>query len=397
MARSVKALANPALIQWARKTAGYDLAMAAQKLGQDEKRLGAWEAGEEQPTIAQLRKAAEVYKRPLAVFYLDERPTGFTALKDFRRLPQGMPRSFSPKLRFLIRRFLERQEWAEEYRKQRGGRVPECVGSETITSNASDAATRVRRLLKISLAEQQSWGDPNVAFRRWIEACEAVGVLVFQSSDVALDEMRGFAVPRELAPAVLVNSKDTRAARIFTLFHELAHILIGAAGVSDLRIASQPRSEEQGIEVFCNSLAAETLVPESKLVADVKRNRQSGIDGMIKSIARLYSVSREVIARRLLDLNRITKADYEQRRTQYAHEAEIGRSRQRKNGPLKIPRSTIIVRNNGRQFTREVLAAYGDGDVTARDLAGLLDTRLRHIPRVESEVFSSRWQGATVE
>ena len=209
--------------------------------------------------------------------------------------------------------------------------------------------------------------------------------------------MRGFAIPHELAPALLVNSRDTRGARVFTLLHEFAHVLLGAGGVSNLRVPGRPQSEEHKIEVFCNSVAAEVLVPQRAFLADFERLAEEDLDSAIRWMSRRYSVSREVIARKLLDVNLITQTQYEERRGQYAREAESARSRQRQQPEMRIPRARIVVRNNGRQFTREVLAAYSDGYITARDVSGLLDTKLKHIPGIEADVFAARWQGATAE
>lgn len=397
MARTIKALATPKLLRWARQSAGFDVPTAAKKIGQEERRIEAWEAGREQPSVAQLRKAAEVYKRPLAVFYLAEPPTDFTVLRDFRRLRPGIPKSFSPRLRYLIRRVIERQEWAAQYRGEHGAKRLSYVGSETLQSEVAAAAQRGRRLLRVSLLEQQVWHDPGIALRHWIARFEAAGLLVFQSSNVPTDEMRGFAVPDQLAPAVLINSKDTRSARIFTLAHEFAHILLAVGGVSNLRVAEQPESDDQKIEVFCNLVAAEMLVPLQPFVADVETHWGADVDEVIRFLARRYAVSREVVARRLLELGRLSKRDYEERRSQYIQEAEATRTRQREEADFGIPYSRIVVRNNGHQFTREILGAYSDGEITARDLSTLLDVQLRHVARIEFELFSSRWKGATTE
>ena len=394
MPKSVEAIANPALLGWARKTAGYDRATAARKLGQDEDVLRAWESGERRMTVAQLRRLAELYRRPLAAFYLAEPPTSFSVLRDFRRLPRGTQRAYSPELLYLIRRVIGRQEWAVEYRTRHGSPPLEFVGSETIQSNVVEAAQRVRTLLGLSIQDQQSWRDPDGALLRWIGRCERIGLLVFQSSDVSIDEMRGFAIPHRLASAVLVNSKDTRAGRIFTLFHEYGHIAINAAGVSNLRVAREPQTERQKIEVFCNCLAAEILVPRDALLTDLRTGWQGDPESTIYAMHRRYSVSREVIARRLLDLAYIGQDEYAARRNQYALEAKMSRMRQRNQGPPKIPFSRIVVRDNGRQFTREVLAAYGEGEITTRDVSTLLNARLGHLSGIELAVSPARWQGA---
>ncbi len=114
MAPRVKALANPALITWARETAGFTAAEAAKRLGIDEERLAAWEdaATDDAPSIPQLRKIAMLFKRPLAVFFMADPPEGFAVMRDLRRLPGTGARRYSPALQMEIRAANERRELA---------------------------------------------------------------------------------------------------------------------------------------------------------------------------------------------------------------------------------------------------------------------------------------------
>jgi transcriptional regulator with XRE-family HTH domain len=117
MARTPPALVEPALLSWARASAGLTVEEAAKKLDQPPDRLAAWEAGDERPSVAQLRAAARVYKRPLAVFYLPEPPRDFQPLRDFRRVPDAEAGRLSPELRDTIRRAYTQREAALELRE----------------------------------------------------------------------------------------------------------------------------------------------------------------------------------------------------------------------------------------------------------------------------------------
>ncbi len=99
----VKANITPRVMEWARESCGYSIEDAASKIGRSAEEISAWEIGELQPTIPQARRASEVYKRPLAVFFLPEPPADFHTLRDFRRLPSGYSREYSPHLNFLVR------------------------------------------------------------------------------------------------------------------------------------------------------------------------------------------------------------------------------------------------------------------------------------------------------
>ena len=388
MARSIKALATPALLAWARHSAGLDIAGAAKRISVTEEVLKEWEAGESHPTIAKLRKAAEVYKRPSAVFYLPAPPRDFDALRDFRRLPDDVPADFSPKLRYLIRRVRERQAWAIEARREMNAQRIPFVGIASLDDSVVELASRASQWLGSNVADRGRFPAPEETLRYWSARLEANGVFIFQSSDVDPIEMRGFALPDSLAPAIAVNSKDSRAARVFTLLHEFGHILLASEGISNLDIPPRPRTREQRTEVFCNALAAEILVPAADLRSslDAFEWRES-VDASLLAMSKTYGVSREVIARRMTDLGFTTREFYQTKREEYQKEFETRAVRAR--GEFRVPRARMVVRDNGRAFTRLVLTAYGDNSITGRDVSHLLNLKLNHLARLEIEVFGN--------
>lgn len=394
MSRSITALANRELLVWARKSAGLNIATAAKRIGQSEERLESWEReGGSSPTIAQLRKAAEVYRRPLAVFYLPQVPRDFAPLRDFRQLVEGASRELSTKLRFLVRHAQERQQWAVETRKKNEVAPLGFVGCASTRDDLASLARGLRGLLGVTLEDQGSWGTPEDALREWIGAYEEVGIFVFQSHDVPLADMRGLALTDPLAPVILLNAKDARSARVFTLFHELAHIAIGEAGISDLYLPERPATAEESIEVFCNAVAAETLVPAASLTQTVvRRDLLLDLDAAIGSLSVHYKVSREVIARRLSNTGFISRETYQEKRVQYQREFEVYQreleeQRRLRKIEYRLRHARLVARDNGPAFSRLVLSAYGEGAITGRDVSNLLGVKLRHLAGIQAEVF----------
>jgi len=386
MPRSIEAIAKPEMLAWSRKTAGLDIATAARKLGITEERLRSWEEGTAYATIAKLRKAAQVYRRPLAVFYLPHPPKDFTPLRDFRRLPHDVPRPFSPALRFLIRRVRERQEWIIEARRALGRRPLTFVGCVRRPIPATEIAERIRGVLELDTEGRERWRTADEALRYWIDRVEQAGAFVFQSTDVDVVEMRGFALVDALAPAIGVNARDARSARVFTLLHEFAHLVLGEEGISNLDVPPRARSQEQRIEALCNAAAAEVLLPEHRLRDVLRKRHASGQpDELIESLAKAHKVSREVVARRMLDVGHVDRGFYEAKRRQYRLEFE--EVRRRFSGEYAIPHARLVLRDNGRAFTRSVLEAYGNDTITAPDLSNLLNVKLKHLPRIEAEVL----------
>ena len=122
------------------------------------------------------------------------------------------------------------------------------------------------------------------------------------------EEARGFSISEKRFPVIVVNSGDAHGARIFTLLHEFTHILLDTGGICDLEEYSQAHTLEQNIEKFCNRVAGAALVPASLLEAHVIAQRHGRYleweDEEIWNLSIEFSVSEEVIVRRLLILGR---------------------------------------------------------------------------------------------
>lgn len=230
MAKQIKALVKPAMLRWARESLNLPINEAAKKIGIKPSKLSAWESGESTPTIGQLRKAAAVYKRPLAVFFLSQPPRDFDALRDFRRLPDPTRAVPSPELNLEIRRAHVRRETALELATALGIDPPRLHAARSNLHDSDRLAQEARQILGVSLQQQCAWRGPYESLHGWIAALERVGVLVFQTGGVSLEEMRGFSISAEPFPVIVVNAKDSPRGRVFTLIHEFAHILTNRGG-----------------------------------------------------------------------------------------------------------------------------------------------------------------------
>lgn len=387
MAKRVEALVKPELLIWARKDAALGVEKAAKKVQVRRERLESWEAGERRPTVKQLRKLANAYKRPFAFFYLPEPPKDFEPLRDFRRFPGELAPPESPELRFAVRKARDRREIALELYEQLEGELPEFSGEASLFDNPESLAIRIRDLLGITLQDQLAFRGSYDAFNSWRSALENAGVLVSQASRIELEEMRGFSIGERPFPMIVVNIKDFPVGRIFTMLHEFTHILLRNTGVCDLEEeADRPRDYQQ-VEVFSNRVAGATLVPEDallreRLVAE-KGLRAEWSDQEILKLARRYRVSREVVLRRLLILERTTTEFYREKRREFQQEASARREAVA-GGPAPPHRRAIS--SAGPLFTRLVLESYHRENITAADLSSLLNIRLKHLGRIEREV-----------
>ena len=393
--KTVRALVKPEILVWARESAGFDLNEVASSSGLS--KVWEWESGETQPTINQLRALAKKYRRPLAVFYLQERPTDFQVISDFRRLPgEGMLR-MSPKLFLQVRTAQERREVALDLLSEVGEHAPELNIVATLDDDPEEVGARVRAYLRITDAEQRVWRNTRVAFNAWRAAIENVGTLVFQMGDVDTKEASGFALSERTLPVIAVNRRDVFSRRIFSLLHEFAHLLLATSGVSEFYIDVERPPESQRVEVWCNAVAAATLIPYTMFTQDsVIQSHESGVplwhEEEIRALSKTFSMSKVAIARRLLTLRLTKRGFYTKKERQYAEEYVDYLKRKKEQdaekefGGRNMPNEALSLL--GRNYIRLILAPYHSDRITLRDVSAYLNLKTRHIPNVERVLLS---------
>lgn len=249
MTRSVRAKVKPALLVWARESAGYTVPEAAKRLAVSEEKVTAWEEGESSPTIGQLQSMAAAYKRPLSAFYLQVVPKTFMVMRDFRRLPGSGLRRIGPELAQEIRMAQQRRQLALELHEEAGTKVPRFRLSASMEESPEDVGERIRHALRVTVREQTEWRRDRqgyAAFNSWRGKIERLGVLVFQATRVSTQEVSGFSIAEPVLPVIVVSQADTPPTRrTFSLLHEFAHLLLRMSGVSDLEVdAARPRRPE---------------------------------------------------------------------------------------------------------------------------------------------------------
>lgn len=308
---------NPMVLQWARTTAGLSIDEVVQKLNRKKitaEIIKAWESGEAAPDYVQLERLAyEVYKRPLAIFFFPQPPAEETPQQAFRTLPDSEIQRLSPRLRLLLRRAQAMQlnlyELYEGVNPANRQIVRDLQFS--LDTPVQELAHVVRQYLGLELTEQFKWRSRDEAFKAWRHALENCGVFVFKDA-FKEEAVSGFCLHDKRFPLIYVNNSTAVTRQIFTLFHGLAHLLSGTGGIDRLddRYISSLSGRNKQIEVLCNRFVAAFLVPE----ADFDR-RIGGMlinEATISTLANQYSVSREVILRRLLDKKLVTPQHYEQ-------------------------------------------------------------------------------------
>lgn len=378
MAERIEALVVPQLVSWCRKTAFMTVEEAAQKIGVHTDKLIEWESGLSRPSMPQAKSMARIYKRPLAIFYLPEAPKEPKIPHNFRRLPEGDTR-ISPRLAFELRYALYRREEAIDLTLEQDEIVAPFSLSYDKNESVNNIAHYIREKLGITFQEQHLWRDPDIAVKHWIRAVESLGILVFQTDSirygVLVQEMRGVSFYFDTYPIILLNGLEKANPKIFTLIHELCHLVLHTDGICDIDLTSS-----EDIEVMCNAVSGEVLVPESYLrnMDVLAHNIGIGLlDDVTHKLAREFSVSRWVILRRLLTLNYISQSIYAEKDTEFRseffyHEVHLQKS---SGGPL---RHHMAMRNNGPRYTGIVLDAFNYGTISAMEACRHLGLHYKH-------------------
>jgi len=305
---------NPLVLRWARETLGLSIEQVVHKLSRKritKETVAEWERGESAPDYIQLERLAyEIYRRPLAIFFFPKPPTEETPRQDFRTLPNSEIDNLSQRLRLLIRQAKSMQANLEELYERANPAKRQLLRdlSLDIVDPVAELASSVRQFLGITLETQLRWKNNEHAFKAWRSTLEQHGVFVFKDAFKS-EVISGFCLYDEHFPIIYVNNSRAITHQIFTLFHELAHLLSGTGGIDAPveRYIHQLRGRNRQIEVLCSRFAGAFLVPDDDFDGRVTELPINEDD--IKALAANYKVSREVILRRLLD-RKLISSDY---------------------------------------------------------------------------------------
>jgi Zn-dependent peptidase ImmA (M78 family) len=298
---------TPSVITWARTRAGYSLVEARETF----KKIEAWEAGESSPTYPQLEQLADKFKLPIAVFFFPEPPRVPPIAESFRTLPEPQFSEIPRRMQFLLRKAKALQLNLIELNQGRNPADRLITRDMAFRSNVSVdvMARQVREFLGVTLEAQSGWPSVDAALENWRQVLNDNGIFVFKDA-FKVDDYSGFCLYDEAFPIIYANNSSTKTRQIFTLFHELAHLLFHTSGIDtagDNYIPFLP-VEAQRIEVICNRFTAVFLVPEDAFEAALVGREAS--EETAEALAAIFHVSRELIFRKFLDRGLITEEAY---------------------------------------------------------------------------------------
>ncbi len=345
-----------------------------------------WLEGAVQPTLKQLETFARATHAPFGYFFLPAPPEERLPIPHYRTVAEQTPRKPSPELLDTVQTMQVRQEYMREFLQEEGNEPLPYVGSANLNRDPKLVAQDIRETLGLSrewAATKATWQE---ALRGLENAVEQVGILVMANGVVGnnnhrplkVEEFRGFALVDNFAPLVFINAKDGKAAQMFTLAHEVAHVWFGHSAAFDLR---RLEPAENQIEQACNRVAAELLVPEEELQALWPRVR--GTPEPFQSIARHFKVSVLVAARRAKDLDLITRHDFFQFYDAYINDERRRREEAEEGGDFYATQTRRI----GRRFAAAVVRATREGKLLYNEAFKLTGLRGKTFDQFAAKVL----------
>ena len=354
---------SPSVLEWAANRIGHTLETLADEFAPRKRH----EFLTGTLSVSQAEKLASKTQTPFGFLFLEKPPVEHKpGIPDLRQVQHAEP--LSRDFYSVLSDIRKKQEWFSDYLKEIGAEELNFVGRFKAAKQVSPKAVAedIRNTLNVTDNDQRSCANFGEFFSFLCERIESFGVLVFKSGIVqsntrrglSVKEFRGFALADPLVPIVFINGQDSEAAWIFSLVHELAHIWIGETGVSD--ISPAPKMQGDFVEQFCNKVAGEFLTPEKTFLAQWNQSSVEKID----DLSRYFKVSKLVIARRAVDLGKISWSVYQ----------DIAEASKRKKGSGGNPYATIPVRNSKR-FTTTLVRNTLAGHTMFRDAALLLNIK----------------------
>lgn len=377
--------AQPALMKWARQSLGMSIEDVAVRLKRPADEIEAWELGSSAPTYPQLEKLAyDIYKRPLAVFFLPFPPEEVTPEREFRSLPDSDLCTLLPDTHLRIRRAHAYQLALKELFDNRNPAEELIWGNVTLKLSApiNVQAQIIRNALGISVDVQIGWKDDDSALKQWRQAIENAGIFVFKDSFKQKD-ISGFCLQDREFPLIYLNNSTTKTRQIFSLLHELAHLLLQKNGLSkfDKSYIELLPPTEKLIEQFCNAVAAEVLIPSVDLeqqTHDWPHNMDEVEESYFSGLAKRYGVSREAVLRRFLDQSRVSQKRYEQLSKQWSSQQKKGSG-----GDWFSTQGAYI----SKRFMREVFSRHYRQQISVEQASEFLGIKAKNFSGLEQLVL----------
>ncbi len=367
---------EPSVMQWLRESAGWTTSEVSGKLGLQEESYLRFERGEKKPTLRQIMLLAKAFKRPMAAFLLSVPQQESALPQDFRKLPKDK-REFGRKMRRVFRKARWLQETSNELMSNLNINLDPAIKRYRLSDNPSRIADGEREASAIALEMQMKWKSPYAAFASWREYVESKNIRVFQIS-MPIEEARGFSLTDAKPNVIVVNSADDINARIFTLFHEYAHILLAKTSVC---IPEFGQSDDSGeiamVERWCNKFAADFLLPQ--VAREYICRNASSID--VGKLSSKLKVSKYALMIRMVEFGVISGQQLNEFLTKVP-KAPTGKKGGFGKGMTQLDKAK---QEKGNGYLSLVMENLDRGMINTKDALDYLSVRMKYLEKIKSK------------
>jgi len=369
---------NNEILKWVINTSGWNTSKLAEKVGISENDFNKILNSEKKLTITQLIKLSKLIKRPLAFFLLYELPSEEKKPlpKDYRMIP-GKEGVFSKETLLAIRIARRLQAVSRELAQNLNTDLKPTITIVTDEDNPQKIAEEYRNKIKISDDLQQKWGNPNKLFNFLREFIERQNILVFQYP-MPVEEVRGFTLSDSIPKVIVINSKDQITARIFTLMHEFAHILLNESVINMPEESLFFDKNQNEIERWCNNFTSEFLLPEYLAKKIFEDNKPSLTETKtLKQLSNKWKISKKFILYKMFKLQYIDKQQLEEILKRPYKEKKV------KGGPSPAVK---CVSEKGKKFVSLVSANVNNNFITFADALEYLSIKSHQYQKVLQKI-----------
>ena len=374
---------NGNIIRWAREFYNMTPEDAAKAIGVDSKTYAQWESGEQYPTYAKLKKISDVFRKPSALFFFPEPPQLPPLKGDLRTLPDEVVSRFSKN---VIIQFEKAKVYQISLQELYGKRDSIIAQRASFPVAIEDLCEYFRRKLEFPLSAQKERKDTKVVFEIFREKFYNLGIYVFKDA-FKDNSISGLCLNDDYYPVIIINNSMSFARQIFTLFHELYHLISDTSGAEIIRddYYLMLDSKQTEIEHSCDSFANSFLIPIDDFKNELKKKPLD--EDRISELSVLYSVSKEAIMYKLYKMGIITSDDYNALKDTFYGDAirnGQGKNKEKEGGGNHYYTKLSYL---GQRYTGDVLKLYFSGKIDNSRASEMLQSKIDHLPRLENVYF----------
>ena len=375
---------NGSVLQWARKRAETSAPESGFLKDFTAEQIEAWESGEVEPTFSQAINLSKKLGIPFGYLFLSEKPKRSLSLPDLRTVRGEQPRIPSLGMMQVVDDAIRKQHWYSDLLKEQQRKPLDFVGSFSLEDKPDRVAADIR--VRLGIDEQmraETIPSASAFLTELVRRSESKGIVVLRSGTVCgnthrvlnVHEFRGFALPDPIAPMIFINTKDVQVAQLFTWAHEIAHIWLNSSGVSLLDFSRKSKDQANRIEIRCNEIAAEVLVPTASFVHSWVKHLPA--DTNLQILRSRYRVSYLVVLRKAYDIGLVSESEFKAG-LQKHYETPLATKLKKKEGKEKGGGDfyNSLYARNSSVLTASVAEGFAAGNVLATEACALLGVRL---------------------